>query len=212
MKKITSIIGVLIMWHMVGLLQSCDPCGSDGPIVYNLESISSELIRIIEKEISPQTTHSINLRINEFEPFDVEQGFIRFDSIGINILTEIYELSHYNDFNGGSIFSSALACSPSVKYGIISDISITSSEDYEQFQAGELLNEIILIRTEHDTFGTLLSEFQSEVDYSLERHNNMLMTFSLAPFISKTHNLTIVITTGNGDVFTEEIKGLKISN
>lgn len=210
MKKTISVIGMLVLLQLIGLVQSCNPCGSDGPFIVNLTSISSNLIRITEKEIIPEFQSSINFPIISYEAYDVSEGFISFDSLGIDLLTDLY--SFVPKFDNGNIFNSAFACSPAAHFDVIIDISITSSEDYNQwYQAGDELNDIILVRTNFDTFGTLLSDYNIQTDYSLERDDNMLMTFSMPPSISKSYDFTIVITTDNGDVFTEEIKDLKIS-
>jgi hypothetical protein len=115
--------------------------------------------------------------------------------------------------DNGNIFNSAFACSPALYFDVITDISITTSKDYNQwYQAGDELNDMILVRTRYDTFGTLFSDYNIATDYSLERDDNMLLTFSKPPSTSKSFNFIITITTDKGDVFIEEINGLNISN
>ena len=112
---------LLILWHGTGLFQSCNPCGSDGPIFYTISSLSSNLIRVTEKEDVAGFSSSINLPIVSHEIVETNDNFIAFDSLGIDIFLELSGISLESELSTGNIYHTAFACSPAEDYDLMKD-------------------------------------------------------------------------------------------
>ncbi len=197
--------------YSIAIVQSCDPCSNsdESEVYYGLSAISTNTLRLLKKRFSMQIDSPIESYIN----YDLDEDYISYYSIGIEILSEVNQISLNEFTNKGSVFSSAIACEPFLDYDNLSNISITSSVDYnDEIKVGDEMNHIFLIRRDSYVSGTPLLEFLNETNSFSFTGDKLLLTFSEPPNSRRTHNLTITFTIEGGAIFTEEILGLKISD
>jgi len=204
MKKIKSLLTLFLIWNLIGVTQSCfNQCGSDGPWIFEPSSMEATAIKISGMELfgSSNTPYFI------LDNSPIDQEYLKFDSIGINIISELTSVSQKTD----GLLSYSYACSPTIFYKKIISISVISSEDYRpDLESGVELNEILSIRHGLSKAGTRLDLF-AEKGGSLE-NENLLITFNHPPTEAKSHNFTINVTMEDGKEFEMIVEGVLISN
>jgi hypothetical protein len=194
-KKIIYLLSIALAVQLFGtLISSCNECNS-GPINTRLKSISP----LFKKIISNQTSNGYSYyNTSSYLPDSVG---IRFDSIGIDILTEV---ESYAKLNFNVFINSAHACDPAVNYSKIREIYLSSDQAYDQLHpVGSNLKDLINIRE-----GYVIGE-----NYYTEIYgDNLFLNFNSSPTSTKSHTLTIKIILEDGRTFSSILPSIKIRN
>ncbi len=201
MKNITI---VLSTWTVIciglAIVQSCDPC-DDGPFKFGLASIDATPKRITGIELlgTNQTAYYT------IETYATEPNGIRYDSIGIDIFNTLEQLALHTKMD---FFTSAFACSPATNYDLLADMSITSTQDYnDNYPAGRDLKEIMSIREGYRLEGSDIPTYLSNAEL---KEGNLFLTFEFPPSQTRTHDITITYRLFDGREFKVFVPGLKI--
>lgn len=181
-----------MLFYSLGLIISCsDPCGVDGPVYFKATNYNSAGIKL---------TGTDQLSSQEFYTFALihTNKFVSYDSLGILIQYEI-ETMAYQDFQWGHV-NAAYACSPAEIYQSLDDVVITSDTDYnQQYPAGTDLSNIIAIRNGLRKEGFTMPDYLNQ--YALLDRNQILITFTVPPDKSATHNISIQLDLNDQDEF-----------
>ena len=174
---------------IIGIIQSC--C-NPSPLKLRISSLSARIEKIAEIKYS--IIHDTN---NYFtEPIQNITNTIAYDSLGIIIQAEQESYAYYLN---GNVFNQLLACSPSESYELLTDINITSDNDYNaNFIAGTNLKDILSIRSGSNPFAVKGISLQSFLVTNYITEGIMFLTFNEPPEEVNKHNITIEFITLNG--------------
>jgi hypothetical protein len=185
----------------LALFQSCEPC-NDGPFTVRLVSIDANVKRITGIELPG--LHQIPYYT--VETYVARAHGIRYDSVGIDLLNTVEMLARYSP---GYFFNQAFACDPVVRFDLLRDLTITSSQDYgDSFPAGSDLGEIMTVRNGYQLRGEHPSTFSSNAELD---SGNFFLTFDFPPARTNTHDIIITYKLSDGREFSTLIQGLKIT-
>ncbi len=180
MREINStriIIYIIIL--SLFIFQSC--CNPD-PINFNVTSVDNEIKRIIGSEINGSL---------EIESFIVEQYVpdntgITYDSVGILIIPRMEVTSNYNFSIEEFFIQKSYACKPNKNHDYLSDISITSTENYnESYPKGSDLKDVFIANRPYMAGEKEFSYFFNE------RVDQIFIRPRIAPDSSKLHKFSI---------------------
>lgn len=201
MKKI---VLLFFAWSFSGIvcsvIYSCDDCDNDGPLNFQLTSISGEVRKITGTEDGAPFGDYIT------EPYLQDEESIRYDSVGVNISHEFELIA----FLTGQFISSSIACDPIHRFETLQNITISSSHDYTpEYPSGSDLGNIVSLRPYYELQGQPVTSFLSYHELGYE---NIFLTFDEAPAEDAIHNLTITYILDNSRQITTTIEGLYIRN
>lgn len=209
MKKSISLIIVFVLTHFIGLLQSCDDCNV-GPDYMEVASYDFSLLKITGIETSKFDTSSFYT----LEPFENPgEEEIKFYNLAIEITPVFNSLAKIPSPESGLI-TYANACDPAVGYYDIVEISITSSQAFDdQHQAGDNLSDIVYIQKSNVVEGgRSIASFLDDYYEKMADEQKLLLTFKRPPSSNLSHDLTIKIALSYGAVFEEELMDIEISH
>ncbi len=194
-KKIIYLLSIGFTVQLLGtLISSCNECNPD-PINTRLKSINP----IFKRIISNNTSNGYNYyNTSNYNP---DSAGIQFDSVGIDILTEVESFSKLQ-FQG--FINSAYACEPVVNNSRIKEIYLTSDQSYDNLHpSGSNLKELTNIREGYAIGMNYYYEIYGE---------NLFINFKSSPQLTKSHTLTIKIILEDGRAFTSTLPLIKIKN
>jgi hypothetical protein len=202
MKKIGITVIIFLLFNLsLSIFQSC--CHPD-PIVFRLESLTSEAKRITGIEVSGSQNIG-NFIVETYSPND---SGIRYDSLGIDVMNTLITAMMQQEWNSQLGFSTTYACSPAENYDMVFDIIITSSEDYNSaYPKGSNLEEVMLVRNAHMVRGNNVALFM--VNRRLN-YQSVFYTFSFPPSENKTHDLTIKYVLTDGREYETTVSNILI--
>lgn len=209
MKKSISLIIVFVLAHFIGLLQSCDDCNV-GPDYMEVTSYDFSLLKITGIEMSKFGTSSFYT----LEPFgNPGEERIKFYNLAIEITPAFNSLAQIPRLESGLI-TYANACDPAVRYDDIVELSITSSQAFDdQHQAGDNLSDLVYIQNSNNVEGgRSIASFLDDYYEKMADEQKLLLTFKRPPSSDLSHDLTIKIALSNGAVFEEELMDIEISH
>ena len=182
MKKTILIFSLIfIPFFLSIILNACNPC-KDGPINYFLKSTKGVAKRIISFD---KSGNSITMNTSAYS---LDSAGVRYDSVGLDIHHEIGIAT--GQHLRGQILEGAYACSPVENYEFVTDIIITSSENYnDTYLKGIDLKDIMHGREGYELNGVDILSFNST--RRIYGGNNFL-TFDIPPSKTKIHNFKVV--------------------
>ena len=202
-KQLVVFISIAMLVAGMHMVQSCNPCGSEG-IYFRTEAISASTQKITGIDTSGCCD------AYRFEKFYPEEKVIRYDSLLIQVKSDIQTV-----FNDGGVswqfgVGSAKACSPAYTHDVFKEVRITSDQPYNTvYPAGALLNDIIGVswdaRVQDSNINSLM--INDDDSYGL-----YYFKFKIAPDSIRAHNITIEYIFTDGREVSSSIKGLKIGN
>jgi len=203
MKKIGITFIIFILFNLfLSLFQSC--CRPE-PINFRLNSLNSIPERIIGIEVSG----SQNIGNYIVETYVSDNNGIRYDSLGINVSNELIVAFNDQQWNSNLGFSSAYACSPVENYDVVSDVIITSSENYNSaYPKGSNLEEVMQVRYAHMVRGNNIALFMTNNQLN---YHTVFYTFSFPPSENKYHDITIKYILNDGREFETTVSNILIT-
>ena len=201
MKKTGIVLTVIIFFNLaITIFQSC--C-EPGTVTHKLESLQAELKRITGIEVSG-SLNSGNFIVEEYQPGG---NGIRYDSLGIRInnnLTVAENITPRLNLGGSNLY----ACEPGEEYDILSEVIITSSEDYnDAYPKGSNLDEIMNVRNYYSVQGNNISYFMANKQLD---NTAFFYTFTYPPSADKYHDITFKYYLVGGGEYHTTINGILI--
>jgi len=176
-------------------------CGEQDIILIR---INAEAQRILNYERYEYAEDSICITETILPENGIAQ--IRYDSLRIQVTNETKIVLNTIKIPFG--IESAYAFEVEENYELLTDITITSNQDYAiDYPAGTNLNDILTISSDYDQWPSV-NEYLNNTRYLPEM---FFFTFTIPPTTNQVHELTIRYTTDKNRIFSAVLSNLLIT-
>jgi len=179
--------------------QSCsDPCGVDGPIIYEASEFKIQKAKIVDVE-------TLGVFEDEYYKYAINTNneVIDFDSIALLLNYEVKNIARVTFFS-----FAAYACSPAIYFPRLAEWHITTNKEYAGKAAGSNLNEFFIWHPNLQKNGITLSNlFDNEIELSSQQ---LLVTLNTPPENENNFDFTFQLTFDNKESIEVTVEDVKI--
>jgi hypothetical protein len=191
----------MTFWTGVFLVQSCAiDCETKG-IRYQLIQLFSSAKRITGTHSYSNSTMVPDYIVEDLAAF---KG-VRYDSLVLEIRHDLGRISMSEVGN----FGHAVACDPSVEYESLSDLSITSNQNYaDGYPAGTNLKNIVAV---HPNYTTAPYDTELFIDQGQIGPVNILLKFKSPPAENALHTFVVTYSIEGGGQFSTTLADVMVT-
>jgi len=194
-KRLITLLAILILPMLF------NSCGERDVILIR---INAKAQRIVGHEIYGYSDDSICISEPILTGNEITR--IRYDSLSIQVTNETKIV--FNSIKIPFDIESAYAFEVEENYELITDIAITSNQDYtNDYPAGTNLKDILTISNDYYTWPSI----DDYLNHMFDFYDILYFTFKIPPTTNQVHEITIRYTTENNRKFAATLSNLLIT-